>query len=306
MTARRRRRALAVWLLLAAACGSDDDAAQPDGGPGASFSPPECQVEFGHTLIFKTVTLLPQGEGVDITGDDVPDNLLGRIAPLANPTIVQVIANGTGVFLLDFTGWEDAPADDDDMEVTFYLGADSDIPPDPSDNTSGHGDFLVVDRQFDVDCNPLTRVPTSVAGRVARATPAVWRFLIEGVGTLSFERIQLEVEFTPDLTGFSGQFGTGWGMCSLAHTEGPLFAGATLLERLVNDFEEPDPDLDFDGDGLEHVVGDGEGIASCIDGDGTVIEGPDCPCDPRMGDAYSVSVAVEGAAATISGIIYGQ
>ena len=57
---------------------------------------------------------------------------------------------------------------------------------------------------------------------------------------------------------------------------------------------------------IRSYFGDGEGIASCIDGDGTVIEGPDCPCDPRMGDAYSVSVAVEGAAATISGIIYDQ
>jgi hypothetical protein len=296
----------AVALSFLAACGGDGDGAQPDAGPSGSFNPPECEVEFGRTLIFKTVTLLPQDEGVDITGDEVPDNLLGRIAPLANPTIVSVIANGTGVFLLDFTRWEEAPADDDDMEVTFYLGADADVPPDPSDNTGGSGEFLVVDRQFDVDCRPLTKVPGSVTDRVARARSGLWRFLVEGVGTLSFERVQLELEFTPDLSGFDGQFGTGWSLCSLAHTEGPLFAGATLLERLVNDFDEPDPDLDFDGDGLEHVVGDGEGIASCVDGDGTVIDGPDCACDPRMGDAYSVSVAVEGAAATISGIIYGQ
>jgi hypothetical protein len=300
------RGALAVPLLLAAACGGDGDTAQPDGGPGASFSPPECEVEFGRTMIFKTVTILPQGEGVDITGDEVPDNLLGRIAPLSNPTIVSVIENGTGIFLLDFTRWEDAPGDDDDMDVTFYLGVDADVPADPSDNTGGSGDFLVVDRQFDVDCNPLTRVPGAIEGRIARATSDLWRFLVEGVGTLSFERVRVELELASDLSGFAGQFGTGWGLCSLAHTEGPLFAGGTLLERLVNDLDEPDPDLDFDGDGLEHVIGDGEGIASCIDGDGTVIEGPDCPCDPRMRDAYSVSVAVEGAAATISGIIYVQ
>lgn len=300
------RLATAALVLALAACGGDDDNAQPDADPGASFRPPECEVDFGRTLIFTKVVIMPEGEGMDITGDGVADNQLGRIAPLSNPTIVSVIENGTGIFLLDFTRWEGAPADDDDMDVTFYLGVDADSPPDPSDNTSGSGNFRVVDRQLDVDCNPLTRVPARVEDGIARAESGVWNFLIEGVGTLTFDQVHLELTFDAQLERHTGQFGTGWRLCSLLHVEGPLFAGGNLLDSVVNDLDLPSPDLDFDGDGLEQLVGDGEGIASCIDGDGTVIEGPDCPCDPRMGDAYSVSVAVEGAAATISGIIYDQ
>ena len=302
------RGALPALLLVAAtsACGGDQGAGAPDAGPAATYSPPECELAFGRALIFSRVVILPEDEGMDITGDGVVDNQLGRIAPLSNPTIVSVIENGSGIFLLDFTRWEDAPADDADLDVTFYLGVDADSPPDPSDNTSGAGEFRVVDRQLDVDCRPLTRVPGRVQDGVARAESGVWNFLIEGVGTLTFDHVHLELGFDDQLARYSGQFGTGWTVCSLSHVEGPLFAGGNLLEAVVNDLELPDPDLDFDGDGLEHVVGDGDGIASCVDGDGTVIEGPDCPCDPRMGDAYSVSVAVEGAAATISGIIYDQ
>jgi hypothetical protein len=303
MTGRRLAPALA---LLLAACSSDDGAPQPDSGPAGAFTPPECDVEFGRTLVFSKVVILPQGEGVDITGDDVPDNLLGRIAPLSNPTIVSVIGNGTGIFLLDFLDWDDAPADDEQTDITFYLGVDVQSPPDPSDNIGGTGDFFVADRQFDVDCNPLARVKGSIAGGVVRAEAGLWRFLIEGVGTLSFERVHLELTFEEDLQQFSGQFGTGWSVCSLARVVGPLFAGSSLLETIVNDLGETHPDLDFDDDGLEEIIGNGEGIAACIDGDGTVIEGPDCPCDPRIGDAYSVSVAVDLVPATISGIIYGQ
>jgi hypothetical protein len=301
-----RHAAAAALLLLASACGGEDRPARPDGGSAGSYTPAECALEFGHTQIFSRITILPEEEGIDITGDGVPDNQLGRIAPLSNPTIVSVIENGTGIFLLDFTRWEDPPADDDDMDVTFYLGVDADIPPDPSDNTSGSGEFRVVDRQLDVDCNPLTRVAGQVKDGIVRAESGVWNFLIEGIGTLTFDHVHLELGFDAQLEHYTGRFGTGWTVCSLSHVEGPLFAGGSLLESVVNDLELPDPDLDFDGDGLEHMVGDGEGIASCIDGDGTVIEGADCPCDPRIGDAYSVSVAIEGAAATISGIIYDQ
>ncbi len=301
-----KQRRLAASLVLAAACGGGGGDAQPDAGPSGSYQPPECEVEFGRTLIFSDITILPDGEGMDITGDGQPDNQLGVIAPLSNPTIVSVIENGTGIFLLDFTGWENAPADDDDMSVTFYLGVDADSPPDPTDNTSGSDSFLVVDRQLDVDCNPLTRVPGSAAGGIARAESGVWNFLIEGIGTLTFDHVHLDLAFDEELQHYSGQFGTGWTVCSLAHVEGPLFAGGNLLEAVVNDLHLPHPDLDFDGDGLEEIVGDGDGIASCIDGDGTVIDGAGCACDPRIGDAYSVSVAVEGAPATISGIIYGQ
>ena len=60
--------------------------------------------------------------------------------------------------------------------------------------------------------------------------------------------------------------------------------------------------MDRDGDGKEQVVGDGTTILKCIDGDGTEIEGSDCPCDPRITDGYSVAFAGHGVSATIIGL----
>jgi hypothetical protein len=52
-------------------------------------------------------------------------------------------------------------------------------------------------------------------------------------------------------------------------------------------------DGDLDGDGLELVVGDGTGVLHCVDGDGTIIEGSDCPCYPEIADAFSSTLSFE-------------
>jgi hypothetical protein len=300
------RRPTRLALLAAAflACSGGDPGPAAEDASTGGFTPAACQVEFGRTFVFDSIEVLPPGEGVDITGDGVPDNMLAGIAPLSNPTIASSIENGTGIFLLDLTGWEDAPEDDDDLAVTLYLGVDADTPPDPSNNTSGQGRFLVIDRQFDVSCNPLTRQLGSVADGVLSASPEVWQFIVAGVGTLEYRRIELEFEVEPDLSAISGKFGTAWTVCNLSRVSGPLFAGGSLLDVIVNQLGHFVPDLDLDGDGLEELLGDGQRVIGCIDGDGTPIEGEGCVCDPRIADGYSVSVAVHGVPATIEGIIY--
>jgi hypothetical protein len=65
-----------------------------------------------------------------------------------------------------------------------------------------------------------------------------------------------------------------------------------------------EPDVDFDGDGLERFVLDIDGkIESCVDGDLTVIDGPGCFQDPRIVDSFSLVLRFEAVPARLSGPI---
>lgn len=74
-----------------------------------------------------------------------------------------------------------------------------------------------------------------------------------------------------------------------------LVGGAFAAGGFVTLVAGVDPDVDLDGDGLEHyvVVGDGVNcqrvVVSCVDGDGTMIGGHACVTDPRMADGWSAA-----------------
>lgn len=298
--------AATLATLLAAACGGDGTVTGgSDAGTAVDFSPPPCDVAFGHTYVFDELALLPEGDGIDITGDGQPDNVLGKMAPIANSFLQGTLDNSAAIFLLDFTEWDGASADDPQVGVTFYLGVDADSPPDPSDDYGGAGEFLVVDRAFDVECRPIGKVEDGrIEDGVGIASGSTWRFLVPGVGTVEYEQVQLTADFEPANDGLDARLGAAWTICNLWRISGPIFAGGTMLGGVVNNFQEPVADLDLDGDGFERLIGDGETVVGCVDGDGTPVEGPDCPCDPRMADGYSVSVEVHAVAATITGILY--
>jgi hypothetical protein len=46
----------------------------------------------------------------------------------------------------------------------------------------------------------------------------------------------------------------------------------------------------------------GTTVARCIDGDGTVIAGANCACDPRIQDGFSTAIEAEGVGAVIAGL----
>ena len=63
------------------------------------------------------------------------------------------------------------------------------------------------------------------------------------------------------------------------------------------------PEIDVDGDGLEHIeLDDQTHIARCIDGDGRVIEGADCLDDPGMVDGYVICLDFHAVPGHIVGI----
>jgi len=306
----RRRRALilgAALAVLSAACGSGgssevDAATEP---LDALFVPESCDIEFGFTNVFDKIEQFPAGEGVDINDDGIPDNHLSNLRPLFNASLEDGFARGTWIFLIELTDWDGPPvADDPDLSVTLYTGFDADSPPNLENDFSGEGEFLVDSRQLDVSCAPLAITHGAVLeGRSLTLRPEEWKFQIEGVGIFPYVDMRMSANYAPDFSTFEGDVGGVWLPCSLYKATGPDYPGGTLLGLIVNQFSLPDPDIDRDGDGLETFVGDGNSIAECIDGDGSVLPGPECACDERIVDGYSVSFRTSGVTASIVGIL---
>lgn len=81
-----------------------------------------------------------------------------------------------------------------------------------------------------------------------------------------------------------------WRPPHLSRVESPRTPGISFLDDLVGLGAQPD--LDLDRDGLETLLDtDGDGrVDRCVDGDGTVLEGAECPRDGRIADAYELVI----------------
>jgi hypothetical protein len=91
--------------------------------------------------------------------------------------------------------------------------------------------------------------------------------------------------------------------CSMALAPFPGPDTKSLLDVLVGVLS-LQPDIDRDGDGIETIEVDGATgrVVACVDGDGTHITGPTCPCDPRIADGYSGAIAMTAVPARIVGV----
>jgi len=297
--------ALAGLALCACGSGGDSDTDAGSSLTDAVFVPPECDIDFGFTYVFDSLWQFPEGEGVDIDDDGLPDNHLAKLRPLFNASLEDGFERGTWIFLMEVTNWAGPPAeDDDDVSIVVYNGFDADSPPNTENDFGGQGEFLVDSRQLDVRCQPqdITHGGT-IAQRVLHVRPEEWRFQIEGIGVFPYVDMRMTAEFAPDFSTFTGRAGGDWPPCGLYKATGPQYVGGNLLGQVVNHFALPDPDIDRDGHGLEYFVGDGTSIVECVDGDGTILPGPDCACDPRIVDGYSVSFELTGVTADIVGIL---
>jgi hypothetical protein len=273
--------------------------APPDAGAPEE---PVCQPEFGRAYIIDVLEFLPPGEGLDLNGDGTPDNALGLFADALNDGTAESIAAGHFNVLFDLTGWN-GTATDPDVLVTIYGGTDADSPKDPTNDRMGNGRFMVDTKQFDLSCQTDARFERTTLedGRLMAET-SLWEWRWEDWGTIGIADFHVEFGFSDDFSHFTGQAGGVHTLCGLSNLYFPGRNVGLLLDFIANAVG-MQPDIDRDGDGLEQVFGDGSTIARCTDGDGTVIEGSDCACDPRIADGFSMALRGSAITAHIVGVI---
>ncbi len=298
------------WLLVCVGlvgCGPDMTE-MPDLAPmPMDMTMAGCMPEYGKVFFVDSLRFMPQDEGFDLDGDGKIDNNMGQVGPLANRELANSIKLGTTIMLVDLHGLDPPPlVDGSKPTLSLYLGLDADQPADPSNNAN-NGAFKVPIEQFDVNCKASTTFDHSVIKNGGFDCDGKKIDIIAGsIGTIRWLDARLTMSPTSaDLTKWTGVTG-GLGLtCSLSITPFPGPNTASLLDVMVNGLS-MQPDIDRDKDGIEKLVGDGNGIKECIDGDGTVIPGRNCPCDPRMQDGYSGALGFTLVPARIVGTVMSQ
>lgn len=280
------------------------------------------------SVVVDSLALAGAGEGCDLDGDGSVDNAfadsLGDATEFFQDAIDGALDDGSLIMLMDFLGLDDPTGQDDDsLYLGVYQGIDGDDPVDPANNFDGGSAFYISTDSLDADGNPQGAMAGSIAGGSLEAGPEDIQF--------SFPFGETEIVFVlarataygtvnDDAGGTRIDTITGGDLCGGAPAGPmklvPLDFGIpglppTMLDLLVVGFDflvevQPtQPDLDMDFDGLETFEDeDGDQIIDhCYDGDGSAIPGgEDCPLDPEVQDAYSVSLQFEAIWSSIIGV----
>jgi hypothetical protein len=284
-----------------------DAEAEPDADAEAAWTPGPV------TLIVREMTFLTE-RVCDVDGDGDPDN---AIADLGSPQsdlfamgVTALVSGSLGEgflrLLLHFPRLDSSPAATDGEVTAIVLeGDDTDWPRDWSDDYSGDEPFYVRAQSMDPCGEPLSlwRDARIEAGRFV-SPGASLAFDVHGAAVTL--RGGVNGELAPD--GRSAEL-QACGSLRCAELGAAVGDGLTLLEALVGGGaifgltgEGIDPDLDLDGDGLERFALDDHGqLATCVDGDGTVIPGRDCYLDTRIADGISLSIGVAMTSARLAG-----
>ncbi|HUS66364.1 MAG TPA: hypothetical protein VMZ28_17550 [Kofleriaceae bacterium] len=294
-----------VLLVALCACGGggggggggDDD---DPGAPDAAAEEAVCQLPEGPTYLLTSLGIAPGDEGFDLDGDDVVDNSFGDF-----PFLTRLAVNAGYQDSLDAGEWvvgtlqdewsEPPVADDADTGLHILTLVDADVPDDVSNDRSG-GSFWASPLFLDLDCQSTSRTPGAIEDGLFTGQRDRLDFpLNTGTGSVEMVNLHIEMQYSEDFTTAAGRFGSYLTMCSLSAVPLPLPGndGGSVLDYIANNDLADAVDGDLDGDGLEQVVGDGTGILQCVDGDGTIIEGSDCPCYPEIADAFSSTVSFE-------------
>ncbi|MBI4509801.1 MAG: hypothetical protein HY698_09190, partial [Deltaproteobacteria bacterium] len=131
-----------------------------------------------------------------------------------------------------------------------------------------------------------------------------WNVVYPWTGTIQFVNTTMKLFLNEDFTAGIMEAGMIWTTCGLSRALFPGATGGSILDFAVSVLG-VEADMDLDHDGLEKVKGDpAKGVVSeCIDGDGkTRIVGPDCACDPRIADGFSVALRADLVLAYIDGV----
>jgi hypothetical protein len=182
-------------------------------------------------------------------------------------------------------------------QLRMLLAADADDG--TTDHCAGEGRFLLQPATLDEGGEALASAPVVLEGPtlVSRLDLST----IFGLGDLPFDDlVELSARLEGDPPGLSdGNLVPSWSASVLQRRDA---GGVTYLDVFL--YYGGQPDVDRDGDGLEEML-DADGdtlIDGCRDGDGTVIEGAACAADPRIADAFGLSIRYQTAPAEIVGL----
>ncbi len=292
---------LLASLTAFVGCGGSNRPSSPDlQSPPDMALAPGCQPPFGRSYIITSFSMRQAGDGFDINGDGIPDNQLGTLADFANPKWQDAITKGYAMYLFDVRDLAGPPlVEGGTAEMSFFIGVDADT--DPSNNLGGMGTFLVPAEQYDVNCMTTAGFdnPTVHNGEIDASKSSV-NLVAQGVGSLKFVNVILHANMNADYSVLSGTLGDVGTSCAMSLSPSGINS-SSLLDVIVGGFS-LQPDIDLDGNGLDTFTVDANGISSCRTGDGVVITGHDCPCDPRIQDGYSAAMDFTSVPATILGL----
>lgn len=303
---------LALAPLLACACGGGGATAEPPAPPDAR-PPSVCELPPSLQFVVTSLHIAPLEDGMDLDGDGDTENQFGNMPAGVRSAIGagydSALVAGEWLVATLFDGLDDPPSASD-PEVGFHLlnVSDADVPADPSNNHTGSGTFWAESLFLDLNCESTTRTTGAIVDRVYHgARPRLDFPLNTGTGAIELVNMKVEAIFDETFTSAHGRVGAYVTLCSLSGMPLPLPDEQTgsALDFMINDpsiVENAPVDIDLDGDGFELVIGDGVGVLECVDGDGTVIPGRDCPCHPDMADALSVTLAFQAVPANILGV----
>ena len=301
--------ALAALVLFVACGGGGGDDVPADAGPPDAYMGP-CPFPPGFSHVMTEMRFQPADVGADLDGDGDIDNAIGHLPSIVlgglHDGLDDAIAVGEWMMIFHATEVDIPPAASDaDLGFHVFTGLDVDVPPDPSNNYGGDGRLYARIDEFDIDCNSITEADqAAMVDYVLTAEKQEWSWALGGTsGTMSLVNGSIVITYASDFRTATGLYTGMTPICSMAHLPFPGETPGSVLDSFVNDLEPfVSVDMDLDGDGLEQVIGDGETVLECHDGDGTLIPGQDCPCDPRIVDAYSLAFAMKSVTADIIGV----
>jgi hypothetical protein len=287
------------WGFVAGCGGGAQSAA--DGGSSDGSLDTGCHPPFGSSFIVSQFAQAPADQGFDLDGDGTPDNAFAVVG-IGSKIWNNLITTGSAIFLFDFHGLPAAPtslADGTPLQLAFYLGVG--VSSDASTYFDGNGQFLAPASQFDVNCQTTANLDTvAVASGAIEGRKSMLGLGVHGLGILEFTNYVMRGSMSADQQTFTGRLGGVASPCGLSQLPSPLGAGS-LLGSMIN-MDQTQPDIDVDGNGLDKITGDGTNVASCTTGDGIVIPGADCACDPRIKDGFSGAFDFSAVPAKIVGV----
>jgi hypothetical protein len=301
---------LTLALLTAVACGSKGDSQQAP--VDADTTEQICEPPDGHAYVFTKVEALPPPAGRDIDGDGTIDNEWGSmpssVLGAINAAFEELVQTGELSDLVIITGWDGPPvATQEGVGLMLASAEDSDNPPDPTDNGSGHEEFYLQLAEFDLSCQPRTAAQEVT---LQDRELSIYYDLLElphqsaTFGTMSLHDVVGTYNFNEDFSVLDGSWSGTVSLCTLSLIPFPgEISGTTLDFLLASGILGPiiSVDIDIDGDGLEQAISDGVTLKECIDGDGTVIPGADCACHPSIRDGISTVLRIESVPARVIG-----